>query len=72
MNVSLPHGDTPQPAILDKRWQNRRERWAPPEGRDLFRPAEFGVDIAEERTARDLVCQHHYSGSFPAARLWSP
>ncbi|MFC5358118.1 hypothetical protein [Azospirillum himalayense] len=69
MKVSLPHGDIPQPTIFDKRWQNRRERWAPPESRDLFRPAEFGVDIAEERAARDLVCRHHYSGSFPAARL---
>ncbi|WP_175429971.1 Mom family adenine methylcarbamoylation protein [Azospirillum argentinense] len=69
MNVRLPHGDTPLSAIFDKRWQNRHERWAPPESRDLFRPAEFGVDITEERNARDLVCQHHYSGSFPAARL---
>lgn len=61
----------PGPNIFrqDKRWQDRRERWAPPESRDLFRPAEFGVDIVAESSARDLVRQHHYSGSFPAARL---
>lgn len=53
----------------DKRWEYRRERWAPPESRDLFRPAEFGVEIISEAAARELVRQHHYSGSFPAARL---
>lgn len=58
------------PVILqDKRWQDRRERWVPPVGRGLFRPTEFGVDIVAESSARSLVTQHHYSGTFPAARL---
>jgi hypothetical protein len=52
---------------LDKRWQSRRERWVSPP--DTMRPHEFGVDVVPERDARQLVAEHHYSGSFPAARL---
>lgn len=54
---------------FDKRWQNREERWLPPEGRDLFRPGEFSVDIIDTLKAKTLVEQHHYSRSFPASRL---
>lgn len=52
---------------MDKRWLHREERWAPPG--DVIKPVEFGVDVVHERSARALVLEHHYSGSFPAARL---
>jgi hypothetical protein len=56
-----------QPSLLDKRWNRHVEQWvSPPE---LFRPSGYGVDVIPERDARTLVCEHHYSGTFPAARL---
>jgi hypothetical protein len=52
----------------DKRWQDGKERWARPGA--TIDPTEFGVDVLpREREARDFVEGHHYSGSFPAARL---
>jgi hypothetical protein len=56
-----------QLALFDKRWLRREERWrAPPE---LFDPTGFGVERIPEREARAIVVEHHYSGTFPAARL---
>lgn len=49
-----------------QRWRDRRERRVP--AGSLIRPADFSVDLIEERLARPFVVQHHYSGSFPAAR----
>lgn len=49
-----------------QRWRDRRERRVP--AGSLIRPADFAVDLIEERLARPFVVQHHYSGSFPAAR----
>lgn len=50
------------------------QRWR--EGRNSYRPArevvdtrKLGVDLIDERTAKSFVCLHHYSGSYPAARL---
>lgn len=50
------------------------QRWT--ERRDAYRPAgepidarRYGVEIVEERDARPFVERHHYSASFPAARL---
>ncbi len=50
------------------------QRWR--ERRDSYRPAgepidttRYGVDVVPERVARAFVQAHHYSGSFPAARL---
>jgi hypothetical protein len=57
-----------QLGLFDKRWRDRAERWVRPE-RDLFEPAGFGVEAIAEREARAMICQHHYSQSFPAARL---
>lgn len=53
----------------DKRWLSREERWRKPADRELFDPSSYGVEVVPEREARALVCEHHYSGSFPAARL---
>lgn len=50
-----------------KRWEHRNERWVPPG--ETIRPEEFGVEVIREAVARSFVQTHHYSGSFPAARL---
>jgi hypothetical protein len=55
------------PLALDKRWRSRQQHWRSPE--DVFDPRNYGVDIVRERDARAFVCEHHYSGSYPAARL---
>jgi hypothetical protein len=52
----------------DLRWRERESRWAPTHR--LFRPSEFGVDVLpDDSTPRAFVERHHYSGSYPAARL---
>lgn len=63
--MTVPH--LAQAIVADKRWQDRRERWARPDV--VFDPSGFAVDVVPERVARRLVTEHHYSGSFPAARL---
>ena len=50
-----------------QRWRDRREYRRPAEERIV--PAEFGVEILRDRDAKAFVTQHHYSGSYPAARL---
>lgn len=52
----------------DKRWRDREERWvAPP---SVFQSKQYSVDVIRSDTvARAFIEQHHYSGSFPAARL---
>ena len=52
---------------MGKRWLYREERWVA--RGEVIRPAEFGVDVLSERMSRALILEHHYSGSFPAARL---
>lgn len=50
------------------------QRWR--ERRDTYRPAgepidttRYGVEVVHQREARPFVLQHHYAGSYPAARL---
>ena len=52
---------------LTQRWRDRRDSYrSRGEG---FDPAEYGVEVIDnDRTARDFICRHHYSGSYPAAR----
>lgn len=51
-----------------QRWRHRLHSWQPVEGR--FDPRRFDVGvIADDRTAAGFVQAHHYSGSYPAARL---
>lgn len=54
-------------ATCDKRWLRRRECWVPPS--EVFRSNGYAVDVIEEAAAKAFVCEHHYSGSYPAARL---
>lgn len=50
-----------------QRWRDRSERPIPATAGD-FNPAAFTVELIEEKKARPFVVQHHYSGTFPAAR----
>lgn len=49
-----------------QRWLNRRVRYRPPG--EVFDPRFAEVVPIDEGSARALVEQHHYSGTFPAAR----
>lgn len=35
----------------------------------MFNPGSYGVDVVPERDAKRFVCEHHYSGSYPASRI---
>lgn len=49
-----------------QRWRNREEMLVLPDTR--INPNEYGVEVLEkELLPRQLIEQHHYSGSFPAA-----
>lgn len=50
-----------------QRWRDRRDRYVP--NASIIAPAEYAVDGLEEARAKPFVIQHHYSASFPAARL---
>lgn len=50
-----------------QRWRDRRALAVP--GDTLINPAVLAVDVIPEWVARLFVTQHHYSGTFPAARL---
>lgn len=50
-----------------QRWRNRRDRHVP--AGILIDPERLGIDILPEARARAFVLEHHYSGSYPAARM---
>jgi hypothetical protein len=50
-----------------QRWRNRRESYRP--AGEPINPRHFAVDLIAESEAKAFVQQHHYSGSFPAARM---
>lgn len=50
-----------------QRWRDRGEERVP--AASFIDPTTLSVDVLEERAARPFVEQHHYSGTFPAARL---
>lgn len=50
-----------------QRWRERREVMVPDSS--TIRPADFSVAAIDEAVAKPFVLQHHYSGTFPAARL---
>ena len=50
-----------------QRWRERRATYrAAPE---LFDPRQHVVELVEEQPAKAFVVGHHYSGTYPAARL---
>lgn len=52
---------------MNQRWRERREAYVP--SGSVINPAEFAVAALDERQAKAFVEAHHYSGTFPAARL---
>jgi hypothetical protein len=53
---------------LDKRWRDRDQRWVAP-GK-LFNKATHAVDVIDsDALAKRFIGQHHYAGTYPAARL---
>jgi hypothetical protein len=55
------------PDSRSQRWRERRQFWRRPD--DIFDPSRYSVDVAGEKAAKLFVETHHYSGSYPAARL---
>lgn len=54
-------------AAVCQRWRDRRGTYRP--AREVFDPRVHDVaEIAQDRVARAFVVQHHYSGTYPAAR----
>jgi hypothetical protein len=51
----------------ERRWTDRRASWAPQH--TLFDPAHHSVEVIPERVAKPFIIQHHYSGTYPAARF---
>jgi len=52
----------------NQRWLFRRDRYRP--AAEVIRTAEYEVaEIPDDRTAKKFVTDHHYSGSYPAARF---
>lgn len=54
-------------ATRTQRWRNRRESYRP--AGEPINPRQFAVELIGESEAKAFVQQHHYSGTFPAARL---
>lgn len=50
-----------------QRWRERRDSYRP--AGETIDPSRYGVEPVEERDAKAFVCAHHYSGSYPAARV---
>ena len=66
----LAQSTLPQQLALGEgcqRWFQRRARYRPPG--EPFEPGRCEVALIDESIAKPWVIQHHYSGSFPAARL---
>lgn len=52
---------------MNQRWRERRESYRP--AGETIRTAAYDVTPIAESDAKDFVVRHHYSGSYPAARL---
>lgn len=50
-----------------QRWRDRRGSYRP--AGETIRTAAYEVTPIDERTAKGFVVRHHYSGTYPAARL---
>lgn len=57
----------PLPLPLCQRWRSRASSWRRGEGR--IDPSRHAVEVVPESIARPFVEVHHYSGTYPAARL---
>ena len=52
---------------MTQRWRKRRTSYRP-KGEPID-PGQFGVELIEEKVAKAFIREHHYSHSYPAARL---
>jgi len=58
----------PTAPIPCQRWRDRRDSFR--SSAEPFDPSRFGVELIEtDSVAREFVKRHHYSGSYPAARV---
>ena len=55
------------PSIPCQRWNRRRDSYRP--AGEVIDTARYGVELLAEADAKAFVKRHHYSGSYPAARL---
>jgi hypothetical protein len=53
----------------EQRWLRHRHLFVPPPPAERFDPSQASVELIPESTAKAFVLEHHYSHSFPAARL---
>lgn len=68
MDVSDPHTlAAGRRTHRSQRWRDRRALFV--SDASVIDPAAFAVDVIAPSAARAFVVQHHYAGSFPAARL---
>lgn len=49
------------------RWRDRGSSYAPK--REPLDPSRYGVELIAQKEAKAFVTRHHYSGTYPAARL---
>lgn len=49
-----------------QRWRGRRDSYRP--AGEPIDPRRYGVELLDEGTARRFVVEHHYAGTYPAAR----
>jgi hypothetical protein len=56
-----------QLGLFCQRWNGRRASYRP--AGEPFDPSRCSVEPIEEREAKAYVIEHHYSGSYPAARF---
>lgn len=66
MTPSSPLGKLLDPPPC-QRWRDRKDAYR--RLGDHFNPTSYAVDVVGKGAARAFVESHHYSGSFPAARL---
>lgn len=69
MRPALPSPVEAMPFELTERclrWNNRRFRYRP--AGEVIDAGRYGVEPIDEAPAKAFVIEHHYSGSFPAAR----
>lgn len=52
---------------MNQRWRSRKESYRP-KGEPID-PGQFGVELIEEKKAKAFITEHHYSQTYPAARL---
>lgn len=52
---------------MTQRWREGRDSYRP--AREPIDPSKYGVEPLAEREAKAFVLRHHYSGSYPAARV---